>query len=215
MSHIMTETAGSKLQWYAVRYKPTTQTLLPADIPLKKGDRKQKARLRRKQAGRPAFLIETLLRQQGFQVFLPTKRVWRQKSKYSKQKTLVTYPLLVGWVFVGWPENQSKWRELFNIHLVRDVAGVGKQPLQIAPDVMSDIMMRWGKEKMHQAPTQERYMRTHHEFNIGDTVQIVAGPFEGQIIKVMDLKGAQAEILMPFLGGERQMAIKTQYLEVA
>jgi transcription antitermination factor NusG len=177
-----------------------------------RGGRKRKRRI--KGTGKREFVIETLLRQRGFEVFLPTKKVWRRKSKYTKEKRLVSYPLLVGWVFVGWPMNQYRWGDLFRVNLVNDVAAVDGVPFMIPQSIMDDMFKRWGGPRT-QAPERERFMRTHYEFNVGDKARVVEGPFDGQIIRVVDLRGAKAKVLLDFLGGEREIEIDTQLLEVA
>lgn len=207
------------LQWYAVRTRPlanpnqTTQ-IVGGDFEVYI-DRRGRRRTRRiKGTGERQFVIEMLLQAQRFDVFLPTKKVWRRKSRYTKEKRLVSYPLLVGWLFIGWPISQNRWGDLFRTNLVYDVAATDGVPFMIPNALMDDMFERWGGPKT-QAPRRERFMRTHYEFNVGDRARVVEGPFDGQIVRVVDLRGAKAKVLLAFLGVEREINIDTQILEVA
>ena len=207
------------MQWYAVRIKPPANRNRVTEVVggdfeqyVDRCGRKRKRWI--KGTGKREFVIETLLRQRGFAVFLPTKKVWRRKSKYTPKKWLVSYPLLVGWVFVGWPLHQRRWADLFKVSLVHEVASVEGIPFMIPQPTVEDMFKRWGGPKT-QAPERERFMRTHYEFNVGDHARVVEGPFDGQTIEVVDLRGAKAKVILEFLGEMREIEIDTQFLEVA
>ncbi|GFO81787.1 MAG: hypothetical protein A49_14140 [Methyloceanibacter sp.] len=158
------------------------------------------------------FVIEVMLERRGFDVFLPTQKLWRRWSKYTRDKRLVTYPLLPGWIFVGWPECEQRWAQLFDVPLVHAVAAVDGKPFRIPPNVMDRLFDEWGDR---QAPDREAFMRTHREFDVGDLARIVEGPFEGHTVRVIDLHGAVAHAVFELLGGERVIEIDTRVLEVA
>lgn len=184
-----------ELQWYAARTKPTAN---PNRNTIKIGDERH-------------FVVERILRQRGFEVFFPTKKVFRQKSKYSKEKREVRLPLLVGWVFVGWPVNQNRWADLFNSNAVSSVAGCGGRAMRINPEDMDSAMQRWGGQNAH-APDRERFMRTHHEFDIGDNVTILHGPFANCDARVEELRGFEARVMVDLFGRETPMNINTMDL---
>ena len=210
---------GQDMQWFAVRTKPTANRnrateLVGWDYEQYVDRQGHKRKRRVKGTGQREFVIETLLRKKGFAVFLPTKKVWRRKSKYSPEKHLVAYPLLVGWVFVGWPKGDYRWLDLFSVNLVHEVAGVDGRPYVIPQRVMDGMFKRWGGPKT-QAPERERLMRTHHEFKVGDSAKIVEGPFDGMCVKVADIRGPEARILLELLGGIQEIEINAMSLEAA
>ncbi len=180
------------IQWYAVRVTQEAQ---------------RKRKFNNTQP--PEFVGKMILERRGFNVFLPTKKVYRRKNKYSREKHLVKFPLMVGWMFVGWPADQDKWHELFKLRMVSSVAGVQGRPFQIPQSVMNDLFKRFG----YRAPDQERFMRTHHEFKVGDDVRVIGGPFDGQVVQVTELEGPKARVLMEFFGSQRLLEFDTWGLE--
>ena len=208
-----------EIQWFVIRTKKPanrnrTTYVIGGEFE-KYVDKKGRKRKRRiKGTGQRGFVIETLLRRAGFQVFLPTKKVWRRKSKYSKEKQLVAYPLLVGWVFVGWPKGENRWLDLFRVSLVYEVAGIDGRPYLIPQSIMDDMFKRWGGRST-KAPERERFMRTHHEFKIGDRVRVVEGPFDGVLVRVVELRGPDARVVLKLLGGEQILQIHSMNLEAA
>jgi transcription antitermination factor NusG len=210
---------GQDIQWYAVRLRPTANRNRSTEVVggdfetyTDRAGRKRKRRI--KGTGQREFVIETLLRKRGFSVFLPTKKVYRRKSKYTKEKRLVAFPLLAGWVFVGWPKGEYRWHDLFACNLVNEVAGIDGRPYPIPQAVMDGMFKRWGGPKT-QAPEREQFMRTHHEFKIGDRAKIVEGPFDGQSVDVLDLRGPKAKVLLAFLGGTQVLELDAMQLEAA
>lgn len=207
------------LQWYVVRTKPTAnrnRTTQEVDCQMEPYvDRLGRRRARRiKGTGRRVFVIESIFKQRGFETFLPARKVWRQRNRYKKQKHLTAYPLFVGWIFVGWPADEVRWKNLFGTPCVDWVVSVDGEPYQIPQSAMEDMFDRLGDDKTT-APDRERFMRTHQEFNIGDTVRVIEGPFQGQEVRVVDLSGAKAKALIEILGGKREIDVDTRNLAVA
>ncbi len=202
------------IDWYAVRVKPPHNSGRRTVVPDTGCETCRNGKRRITGSGRREFVIETLLRNRGFHVFLPTKTVYRRKSRYTRDKHLVAYPLLVGWVFVGWPKGEYRWHDLFASHLVAAVAGIDGRPCPLPQDVMDGLFKRWGGPKTR-APGRERFMRTHFEFRIGDRARIVEGPLNGMEVRVVDLSGPGARVVLELLGGERVIEIDAMALEVA
>ncbi|MEM8575534.1 MAG: transcription termination/antitermination NusG family protein [Pseudomonadota bacterium] len=191
-----------ELQWYLVRTKPPAN---PNRVVVRMYD-PVLAMSQRK------FVTELMLGNRGFETFLPVDKVWRRKSKYTRDKRLVSYPLIPGWLFVGWPADENRWAELFNVPIVHAVASVDGEPYRMPPDVMDWIFNAWGDR---QAPEQERFMRTHHEFKVGDLVRVAEGSFEGHTVRVVDIRGAAVKAVFWILGCEREIEIDARVLEVA
>lgn len=162
--------------------------------------------------GRREFVVEVILRRRGFEIFLPTKEVFRRKSKYTQKKVARRYPLLVGWVFVGWPTGEDRWHELADLDVVRGVAGIGGRMFCIPPGVMSKLQAKYGENV---APDREQFMPTHYEFDVGDKVELSEGPFAdaGRKVEVIELDGPQAKVLVDLLGRETEIWVKAMSLQ--
>ena len=75
---------------------------------------------------------------------------------------------------------------------------------------MVELMHRWGGGLL--SPEVRRYMRRGKEFNVGDSVQVVAGPLLGQDVRVVDISGPSARVVISILGGDVEAQINVDFL---
>jgi len=175
-------------------------------------DRAGRVRKRRVDGtGDRVFLPEHILRRAGFEVFLPIKKVLRRKNRFSPDEVFVSQPLLVDWMFVGWPVGESRWHDLMELDVVTGVMGTGGRPVEIPPARVMRLMRQWGGG--HLSPECHRYLKTGCEFVAGDTVRVVAGPLDGQEVRVVDASGPSVRALLNILGGEIEVEIRSDLLE--
>lgn len=175
-------------------------------------DRAGRVRKRRVDGtGERVFLPEHLLRRAGFEVFLPVKKVLRRKNRFSPEKVLVSQPLLVDWMFVGWPVGECRWHDLMELDVVTGVMGTGGRPVEIPPARVMRLMRQWGGGQL--SPECHRYLKTGCEFAAGDTVRVVAGPLDGQEVRVVDVSGPSVRALLNILGSEVEVKIRSDLLE--
>ena len=163
------------------------------------------------------FVVERALQQRGFQTYLPRRLVWRfcnGAAARRKQKQKVLRPLLVGWIFVGWEAGANRWRELFDTPGVSSVAGADGRPYIIQDRVLMRFADKVG-EAGETAHERERWMRSRAEYAPGSAVRVVAGVFDGFMGTVVAVNKAQARILLPLFGQEREVAIEADLLEAA
>jgi len=153
------------------------------------------------------FLIETILRKRDFEIFVPSKKVWRRTPRKTKEKHLVKVAALSGWVFVGWPTSEDRWSALLEHGCVTRVAGIGGQPYAIPQDVMTRLFQRWGGVAIGDTT------HTLSHLNIGDHAKIMHGPLEGADVEICDLKGPKARVLLDCLGSKHLLEIKTHELD--
>ena len=180
-------------KWYAIRVHP--RALRPRA--------KTKIEIRRKtktENNPKPFLIENLLNNQGFDFFIPTKTVWRRISKYSKDKQQIKLPIMPGWIFVAWTNQENHWAKLFSTNIIIGIAGIKNQPIKIPNSKIKYLKSQYTNVK---APKQEQFMKSNLEYNIGETVTIDEGPFTGQNVNVIDINGPTATILMDILGAKQ------------
>jgi len=213
---IMGKIEAQELQWFAVRVKRKQvggiRTITIGGAFEAYRDKSGRVRQRRVQdTGDRVFLPEHLLRRAGFEVFLPVKKVLRRKNRFSAEKQLVTQPLLVDWMFVGWPVGEARWHELMALDVVTGVMGTGGRPVSIPPGGVMQLMRRWGGGEL--SSECARYMRTGCEFAVGDVARVVSGPLDGAHVRVVDVTGPTVKATLDILGGDVLTEIRSSLLE--
>jgi transcription termination/antitermination protein NusG len=212
---IMGQVGVQSLQWFAVRTKsinPGRRTcVLGAEFETYRNAQGRVCKRRKPNTGKRIYVPEHLARRAGFEVFLPVRKVWQSTDRFSKKKELVTYPLLAGWMFVGWSAFESRWHELMSLGVVVGVMGTGGRPIRISEADMFRLMRRWGGGVL--SPEFQRYMRRGKEFDLGDSVQVVAGALAGQEVRVVDISGPSARVVVDLLGSKTEVQVRVDYLE--
>lgn len=205
-----------RIDWYAVRIKPPRNhgrrtVVLDAEYETYRNRAKQ-ARLRRvKGTGRREHLPKVLLERAGFEVFMPLRKDWRRVNRISSEKHLVTYPLLADWVFVGWDEGCPRWADLMELDIVVGMLGTNGKPALIPEDRIVQMMAQWGAGQI--APEHHRYMRSHAEFEVGDTVRVVDGSWAGFVMEVIEMDRSCAVGVIDLLGRETEVRMRANILE--
>ncbi|MEP2782316.1 MAG: hypothetical protein ABJO67_03270 [Pseudoruegeria sp.] len=192
------------LQWCAVLMKqtanPNRRTVVVDQDPEQYRNRKGAICVRGRQGtGRRVFVHERILSRAGFAVVMPLRWEFRQKSRYSKDKKSVAYPLLGSWLFVGWPVGQSRWSDLMATNIVAGVAGTGGKPLLLTGHNRERFEEAF-KNCNYQAPDRHKYMRSGREFVIGDRVTVEGGPFVGFPAQVVDIEDEISTVLVDIFG---------------
>lgn len=199
----MGEIEAMRIEWYAARMLPLRNAgRRTAVVGAQRETFTDKAGRRRHRVvaatGQRTFVHELLLRRAGFEVFLPVRKEWRITDRFRKRKELVAYPLMTGWLFLGWPEGQPMWGKLADLGVVQGLLGDRGRPARISEAAVQRMMRRWGGG--HLAPEHHRYLRTHHEFEVGDTVRVIDGPWTGYSFDVLDISSAGVSGVVQLLG---------------
>ena len=207
---------ADELQWFAVRMKrpqnPNRRTTVIGADREAYSDRQGRARVRAVTGtGKRVFIHELLLTRAGFEVFLPVKKVWRRKNRFSPEKHLVAYPLLADWIFVGWPADQCRWADLMALDIVSGVMGTGGRPIRLAHYAVCDLMHKMGGGRLD--PEHYRYMRSHAEFDPGDRARVVAGPLDGTELRVIEIDGPMVKGVIDAMGSKVPVEIRADLLE--
>lgn len=211
----ISDVQATALQWYAVRLRSRQNggrrtTVLNAEFETYVGrDGKPRKRSVR-DTGRREFVPSLILRRAGFEVFLPVKQVWHVKNRFTKQKHLVDVPLLVDWMFVGWPAGEPRFHELMALDVVAGVMGTGGRPVRLSHAKVLKLMRRWGGKNL--PPEYHRYMRTGMEFEPGDDVVVLEGPFMDFGAKVVEMSGPSARVLVDIFGKDTEFEISARSL---
>lgn len=75
---------------------------------------------------------------------------------------------------------------------------------------MMRLMRQYGDWKV--TPEVRRRIAARRDFGVGDVARVVEGPFEGQKVRVIDIKGQTAKAMLNIMSGNIQMEIKTALL---
>lgn len=180
------------------------------------------------------------LRQYGLRTYVPTETRWRRHNRHSRQKSEIAFPVTPRYVFVG-VAGEPAWWEIMQVPHVTAVVGIEGKPALFSRKAKKDAgpgeFREWmavipngelrigaGERRIFvngrgifRAPKEQRHMRTHKEFGVGDQVVVVEGPLEGMTFKVEDIKGKNAKVLMPMMmeTGLREVSIPLGSLEAA
>ncbi|KPU83608.1 hypothetical protein JI58_08305 [Marinosulfonomonas sp. PRT-SC04] len=207
-----------EIQWFAVRMKPNAsggaRTAI-IDVEKEKYINRagQPAHRRIKGTGTRVFVPEHLLRRSGFEVFLPVKKVWRIKNRFTKEKHLVSVPLLADWMFVGWRIGDERWLELMSFDVVMGVMGTGGRPIQMSDATVMRMMRQYSGGRV--SSQIRRRVAARRTFGVGDLARVIDGPFEGQDVRVVDIAGQTVKAMLKILGGDIQVELGADLLSKA
>ncbi|MDF3413272.1 hypothetical protein HKX54_02295 [Sulfitobacter sp. M57] len=194
------------LQWYAVRMvAPTNGHRRSAMLGGDRRDVRTRSghvvKRRKPGTGDRVFVPEHILKKAGFSVFLPVKKRWRKRHRFTSEQELVSFPLVADWMFVGWPEGQARWHELTSLRVISGVMGSGGKPVRVCSKVVARLMKRWGDGVL------PAVRREAERVAAGDTVSVTAGPFVDFDGLVIDVEGEGARVAINLFGRETPVAL--------
>lgn len=143
------------------------------------------------------------LRRDGLNPFLPYKVEYRLPNDKCKRKRERHFPLMTGYIFLGFDQLPVHW--YFVLTKYRDVLNTvlshNGEPCRISDQAMAEVM----KNSHTKAPDSWKRMRTKKEFNVGEQVEILKGPFrdfsgfveeitEKHVIALVELMGRQVPV---------------------
>ena len=156
---------------------------------------------------------QRILRDKGVYSIVPLDFRYRKASKYTKRKMRVVSPAMPGYLFVGMEEGEEDWPAILGLNVVRGVVGVDGCPKPVDGCVVLAFLQS-GADKWS-VPKEYKFMRSNKEFDIGDEVEIVVGPFSGQVTKVKAIEGSDAKIQLMVFGSTQDIAFPLDGLEAA
>lgn len=142
-------------------------------------------------------IAQANLARQGYRTFMPM----REKTQQSKQRLQnVKRPLFPGYLFFGFEEGQVNWRSVTNTRgVTRVVTGTAGQPTPIPTEVVDGLI---------NATTQNGILMTTSEYQAGDSVSVINGPFAGWLAEVTatDDQG-RVKLLIDLMGRKTPVAM--------
>ena len=146
-------------------------------------------------------LAERNLHRQGFESFLPMHTITRYKfNRYVSDLR----PLFPGYMFVAFNPESGPWRQINCTTGVSKLVCFGDQPNPIPLDLISGLMARCNSVGKLLPPNQ---------FNKGEAVQLLTGPFANYIAKVETIDAEQRVwVLMELMGQLTRISIDPNQL---
>lgn len=157
------------------------------------------------------FAAQKKLVEWGAFTYLPLARRWRMVNRYKKEKVRFGYPAFAGYLFVGLPDDEERWLDLFELEAISAVLSVGDRPAEVNGEVLRKFID--GNSRYFVVPNEQRYMRTGKEFEVGDRVRIASGPFVDHLVDVQSISHGMAHIVLPLLGTTQDVEIPLDQLE--
>jgi transcriptional antiterminator NusG len=126
-----------------------------------------------------------------FQVLVPKEKMIEVKN--GKRK-VVEKRIFQGYVMVQMKMSEDAWYIVRNTPSVTGFVGSGTEPSPVSDDEMEKIMKRMGREEP----------KHKIDFNVGDVVNIIDGPFKGfdGTINEIDAAKGKLKVLVNMFGRE-------------
>lgn len=163
------------------------------------------------------FVAERILDDAGLLVFVPIEERYRKANRTVREKKTIRVALIPGYVLVAMPPvalSQMPWMRLFRFRLVAGVVGRDGLPSRVpAREAREMIRRHCAGEFM--PPSFYKHMRSYREFQVGDTVEVLEGPFEGNVFEVTAIKGQNAQMVVDIFGGQREVTVPLEKLAKA
>lgn len=157
---------------------------------------------------RPTFerQAQTVLQRCGYSVAVPCVAHWRRKTRHQKSRQKVLYPAIPSYVLVGFSEQPIPWLRFQRMPFVGAPVGFDGKPAQLDSEQVARFLVH---PKFDEKSLSElfRNMRTYHEYDVGDLVELDAPGFDGVRGRVVELDRRNARILIPMFGSERQVSV--------
>jgi len=218
----MTSVTAREVQWFAVRMKPNASggprtAIVDVEKEQYINRAGQKSWRKVKGTGNRVFLPEHLMKRAGFEVFLPVKKVLRIKNRFTKEKHLVSVPLLADWMFVGLPIVETEygrgvpaWKKLMELDVVAGVMGTGGKPIQMSDATVMRLMRQFSSGRV---PSEvKRRVAARRVFGVGDVAKVVHGPFEDFDFRIVEVGDSSAKGVVNLFGRDNLMELGLENL---
>ncbi|MFA5952297.1 MAG: transcription termination/antitermination NusG family protein [Hyphomicrobium sp.] len=176
---------GEALRWYILRVEPQKE-----------------------------FAAVDIIDKRGALSFVPVEVKFPRQSRHrrralDKQAEPKKYPIFPGYVFAAF-NGVLPMHELAKLYVVKGVVGLEGKPYEVPAKIIDSIKHLSGK-----ALPRRSTPNPHKSFDVGETVEITGGPFEGHVLPIIGVSGKMAEFFVQFLGTEQKVQVPLSFLEAA
>lgn len=118
-------------------------------------------------------------------VFVPRSRLSHSQRRNALRPTREKVePFFPGYIFLTFPEDDDRWREVFRMVRITGLVCAGGRPVEVKTELIESIRAR---EIDGAVPSSDKLAQ--FAFEIGETVRIADGPFTGFSAVVEDIAG--------------------------
>lgn len=148
-----------------------------------------------------------ILRRRGYDAFCPTEKRFLRRSRSRKKPGEREYVVLHGYVPVRF-DTQPPWFDLFRMTLIKSVIVFDGRPRAISEDQMRRFLQAIG------SALPDRFNK-RRSFIKGDAATYTGHGFTEFPVRIEEVSGPLAKILLPLLGAEREVSVRLEELEAA
>jgi transcriptional antiterminator RfaH len=148
-------------------------------------------------------IAEVNLARQGYATLMPM----REMSQHSSHRLHSTKrPLFPGYLFFGLDVGQINWRAVANTRgVARVVTGIAGEPARLPDGIAQSLAL---------ATNDDGMLKNMTDYQAGDSVGVINGPFSGWLAKVIASDEAgRLQLLVDVMGREAQVIIAGEHVE--
>jgi transcriptional antiterminator RfaH len=137
-----------------------------------------------------AKALAHLLRQ-GYQVYLPRRRVW---VRHARRRDIVLRPLFPRYLFAGLDRTRMPWRPIRSTVGVADLVHAGDAPVAVPAKIIATL------QEQEAAGIFDR-VSPRQSFRLGDLVRVTEGALEDMVGRLVELREQdRVVVLLDLLG---------------
>lgn len=160
------------------------------------------------------FAAVEIIDKRGGLSFVPVEVKFPRQNRHrrratDKQAEPKRYPIFPGYVFAAF-NGVIPMRQLARLYVVKGVVGIDGHPYEVPTDIIETLKAQSGKTFRRRSTPNP-----HKSFDVGETVEITGGPFEGHVLPIIGVSGKMAEFFVQFLGKEQKVKVPLSFLEAA
>jgi len=144
------------------------------------------------------------LQRQDFRTFLPLQEITlRRSDRFIEQRR----PLFPGYMFVGVDRDVSPWRKINSTYGVAKLVSFSEQPRAVPDNLVAELMQRCDSYGV---------IRSLERLEIGDSVQVLSGPFANFVARIENIDEDQRVwMLINIMGQATRLSASYDQLQVS
>jgi len=156
------------------------------------------------------FATVDVLKRRGVSATVPYEVKFLRRHGSQKKKLEKAYPLLVGYVLADLPGPHAIYPVMNLSYLIKSVVGFSG-----VPAVLDQCQVERMLKQSGQQIANVRSANTRRSLARGDQAILNGHGFAAYPVKVEEIKGARAMVLLEMFGTTRQVAVRLDTLEAA
>ena len=147
-------------------------------------------------------LAARILRASGYEASAVVRVELRRRTGRCKTRQPTEIVKAPGYVFAVLPSDDELWK-LRRFHLIHGYIACNGRPAHFDARKLE----RFLRYERPEFADHERFMRTRQTFGVGDVVTALEGPLADHDLKVIDLQGREARVLVKLFGRELDVLV--------